>query len=49
MLESQLVQRPFLVNNQMTIADIATFPWVYAAPWAGIDIAAEFPKVKVNA
>ena len=49
-LETRLVGREYLVDNEYTIADIATFPWVGCLDWgynASDDLKLEeaFPKV----
>jgi len=49
-LETQLGDHPYLVGNEYTIADIATFPWVGCLDW-GYDareylkVDQDFPKV----
>jgi glutathione S-transferase len=43
-LESRLQGRQYLVGDQLTIADIATVPWVSGAYSLGIDLN-EFPNV----
>jgi glutathione S-transferase len=44
-LESRLKDREYLVANQLTIADISTFTWVWGSYALGIDLN-EFPSVK---
>lgn len=36
---------PFLVGDKCTIADLAHWPWVTGAGWAGVDLD-EFPELK---
>ena len=43
-LETQLAGKDYIVG-EYTIADIATFPWVVAHEWAGIQID-HLPNVK---
>lgn len=45
-LDDQLADRAFIAADQYTIADIATFPWVYASPRNhGIDLD-DYPHVR---
>ncbi|KAK7753155.1 Glutathione S-transferase 2 [Diatrype stigma] len=44
-MDTQLQKTPFLVGDKCTIADIASWGWVAAASWAGVDID-EFPALK---
>ena len=37
-LNSRLKEREFLVGDSLTIADIATYPWARAYPWASVSI-----------
>jgi glutathione S-transferase len=44
-LEKHLATREWLVGGKFTIADIAHYGWISAAPWAGVDLDA-FPNLK---
>ena len=37
-LDARLKGRPYLVGDDFTIADIATYPWARAYPWANVSI-----------
>lgn len=37
-MDKQLASHPFLAEDEYTIADIATWPWVKTYDWSGIDI-----------
>lgn len=43
-LEDRLKDHEWLAAGEFTIADIATFSWVWGAAWAGIDVD-EFPNI----
>lgn len=45
MLEDRLTGRDYLVDDQLTIADIACFPWTRVAKGHGIDLA-DYPAVQ---
>ncbi|KAF8816235.1 glutathione S-transferase [Phlegmacium glaucopus] len=38
--------KQFVMGDKFTLADIKAFPWVLRCPIIGIDLQAEFPKVK---
>jgi glutathione S-transferase len=44
-LETRLQDRPYLVGEKYSVADISTFTWVRWAPWAGIELG-EFPALE---
>ena len=44
-LNSRLEGRDYLANNEVSIADFATLPWVFRHDWQEVDLA-EFPNVK---
>lgn len=49
-LETQLASHDYLVDNEYTIADIATFPWVGCLDWGyqasdDLKLQADFPRV----
>ena len=44
-LDRRLADRPYLVGEDYTIADIATWPWISRFEWQEIDLAT-FPDVK---
>lgn len=37
-LDGQLADRPFLVGDQLTIADMATYPWARSHFWAKVSV-----------
>lgn len=37
-LDKRLSQHAFLAGNEYTIADIATYPWVFGYKWSGVSI-----------
>lgn len=43
-LEQQLTDHEYLVEDHYTLADIAAYPWVAVHDWANIDLA-EFPAI----
>ena len=50
MLETQLAKGSYLIGDEYTIADIATFPWVGCLDWGynaseDLKLKEEFPRV----
>ena len=45
MLNSRLEGRDYLANDEVSIADFATLPWVFRHEWQEVDLA-QFPNVK---
>jgi GSH-dependent disulfide-bond oxidoreductase len=44
-LESRLGDRQFLVGESLTIADVATWPWIHSHEWAGVSLG-EFANLR---
>ena len=44
-LNSRLEGRDYLANDEVSIADFATLPWVFRHDWQEVDLA-QFPNVK---
>ena len=44
-MDGRLSRSAYLANDDYSIADIATFPWVARYEWHGIDFEADFPNV----
>ncbi|WP_298725323.1 glutathione binding-like protein [uncultured Ferrovibrio sp.] len=44
-MNERLGKSEYLAANEYTIADIATFPWVFRHDWQGIDLA-QYPNVQ---
>jgi len=44
-MDGRLARSAYLANDDYSIADIATFPWVARYEWHGIDFEADYPHV----
>ena len=44
-MDGRLARSAYLANDDYSIADIATFPWVARYEWHGIDFEADYPNV----
>ena len=44
-MDGRLGRSAYLANDEYSIADIATFPWVARYEWHGIDFEADYPHV----
>ena len=44
-MDGRLARSAYLANDNYSIADIATFPWVARYEWHGIDFEADYPNV----
>ena len=44
-MDGRLAHSAYLANDEYSIADIATFPWVARYEWHGIDFEADYPHV----
>ena len=44
-MDRRLARSAYLANDDYSIADIATFPWVARYEWHGIDFEADYPHV----
>ena len=44
-MDGRLARSAYLANDEYSIADIATFPWVARYEWHGIDFEADYPHV----
>ncbi|KAJ9088346.1 Glutathione S-transferase 2 [Entomophthora muscae] len=44
-VESKLQNKKYLVGDRITAAEISLYPWIFLAPWAGIDLSV-YPNVQ---
>jgi GST-like protein len=44
-MDKRLGDSQYLANDEYSVADIATFPWVARYEWHGIDFEADYPNV----
>jgi GSH-dependent disulfide-bond oxidoreductase len=44
-LDKRLAANPFLAGNEYSIADVATYPWVFRHEWQGVSLT-DYPNVR---